>query len=651
MTAPKDMFLPGGRSEWTMMVRPPPDYRLVSAVGTTYGLDFTALTAVLLALLNQSDDRVAWEDHARLLQAITRLSENVRVLVQRAQVHAEVKQSNKVFALFDQMVDEVSHKNGNFHPKVWAFKYSPRRPVDVEEVRVGKAKKSPPRDDIYRLLCTSRNLTLNSNWEAVICLEGRIKSHREDGSTGVGRSVADFFEAAFDPSNPIPKAISALVHELKQVTFSTDGSKAVQSCEFLWQRPGKAGLFQDLDEGGKSALFISPFVRRGFLERLAKKFEKLIVVSRQEELDAFWDDALQRLIPLDNVWVVKTGDGDDRAGESPPLELHAKLLFCEYGMRGTTPAHTEVWLGSANATPSAWGLHASTRFNSEAMVRFRPGIRPEQFLEHFAYRDVDGEVLNGWISRYQPGDVDEPDEEAKAEKSLDELKCKIAAQSLQARFERSDQSIRLTLETSEPARWAELFELHPEFQFEICPLGLSDGWPFRNLREIAVGGIAFEQLTMAQVGSFVMIRLTHYSTMRSKSFAVKATTEVDEDFWDARRMAFLRENLNAKDFREFLRSILFENTPGTDRVNPENDPMIEGGKLPANKITTRHGSFLDDFAVEDILNACTKDRSRIDEIDKLLRDFAGTDHVDVRFLTFWDNFREAMSTTEKAAES
>jgi len=39
--------------------------------------------------------------------------------------------------------------------------------------------------------------------------------------------------------------------------------------------------------------------------------------------------------------------------------------------------------------------------------------------------------------------------------------------------------------------WAALCELHPDFQFEVCPLGLADGQMFRNLREIG-GGIALE---------------------------------------------------------------------------------------------------------------------------------------------------------------
>ena len=231
------MFLPGSRNEWTSIVRPPDGYRLAGAIGTTYCLDFTALTAVLLASLDQQSDHANWEDRAQLLQAITRLGERVRVLVHRGQIHADVRPSNKVFALFDRMVGEVRHENGNFHPKVWILKYSPRQPVNTEE-HTGGQPKSSTRDAIYRLLCTSRNLTLTSTWEAVVCIDGCIARTGDGESVEMGRSVAAFFEKAIATGDPMPKSLQNLVKELKQVAFSTEGSKAVQSCEFVWQWPG-----------------------------------------------------------------------------------------------------------------------------------------------------------------------------------------------------------------------------------------------------------------------------------------------------------------------------------------------------------------------------------------------------------------------------
>jgi hypothetical protein len=281
--------------------------------------------------------------------------------------------------------------------------------------------------------------------------------------------------------------------------------------------------------------------------------------------------------------------------------------------------------------------------NCEAMVRFSPGIPPAQFLEQFAYRGGDEKVLNGWISQYQPGEVDDLDDEEKAEESLEELKCKIGAQTLDARFERSGPWVMETLQTSQPDDWAALFELHPDFQFEVCPLGLADGQMFRNLREIG-GGIAFDQMTMAQVGTFVMIRLTHQPTKRGKCFSLKAATDMGDEFWDERRVAFLKEHLSARAFREILRSILF------------GEPLVRGGGEPENEIEdgpngTRSNSWLDDFTVEDILQACTGDRSKIDEVNAHLKTFEGTGHADASFLEFWKNFLDAVRAKEEQTKS
>lgn len=195
MTAPKEMFLPANRNEWTLLVRPPGGYRLDCAIGTTFGLDFTALTALLLAMLDQPADEAAWQQHARRLQAITALDEQVRVLVHRSQIHADIRMSNRVFALLDRIVVDVHLEKVAFHPKVWVLKYVPRRPVDFE-ARASRKAREAASDVIYRLLCTSRNLTLYSSWEAVIRLNGRSTSGDDGEVTDMGREVAAFLVRA-----------------------------------------------------------------------------------------------------------------------------------------------------------------------------------------------------------------------------------------------------------------------------------------------------------------------------------------------------------------------------------------------------------------------------------------------------------------------
>lgn len=646
MTAPKEMFLPANRSEWTSLVRPPEGYRLDCAMGTSFGLDFTALTALLLAMLDQPAGEAAWEQHARQLQAITTLDERVRVFVNRGQIHADIRPSNRVFALLDRIVDDVPLENVSFHPKVWVLKYLPRRPVDLE---VPAAKRTlPEADAVYRLLCTSRNLTLYSSWEAVVRLDGRCAGEYEAAETG--REVAAFFAQVMQQSGPLPSPLSALLQELPRVAFSTEGSKAVRSCKFVWQWPGQQPLIDCIEAGGRAALVVSPFVRAGVLKELAARFKQLLVVSRQEELDALWSQSLEDLIPRENVWVVKPDAAEEESMEEGVpqfLELHAKLLFCEYGGRGKA-ARTEVWLGSANASPRGWGSAGKKgSVNCEAMIQFSPGITPGQFMEQFAYRqggsgtERDSPVLNGWLEQYVPR-APEPESDAEQiEGVLDSAQVDLASLSLSARFERSGASIAFVLQARDLLDCRALFARHPGIAFDALPLGLAiDGeGTFADLAALSDGDLRFENLALSEAGSFLLVRLTHRSSSNQKRFVIQLDVEVEEGFWAERRTAFLRANLSPKDFRLFLRCILFDGA-----ADPE---PFEGGEPGEKRPPTRSRtpSLLDDMTVEDILHACTRDRSRIEEVDRLLKMFEGTDHVDAPFRTFWANFRKAVQAT------
>jgi len=634
VTAPKEMFLPGSRTEWTALVRPPEGYRLDSAIGTTYSLDFTALTAVLLASLDQQSNQESWKDRAHLIQAITRAGDRVRVLVNRGQIHTAVRASNKLFALFDQVVEEVRYKDGSFHPKVWVLKYIARRAVDAQAKPVG------PRETIYRLICTSRNLTLASTWEAVVCLDGSIADTNDGTSNPVGRSVASFFETVRD-GRPMPKGIELLLKELRRVTFSVEGSKAVQSCDFLWQSPGTRPL-EALVTRGKTALMVSPFIGSAFLEALAGRFKTVIVVSCQQQLDACWDK-IQRVIPLKNVWVVKATDSGDGSEDARALDLHAKILFCEYAGSAGAETTTEAWIGSANASARAWGLGTAAPMNCEAMVRCKPAIRPMHFLDQFAYRDGES-VLNGWIEPYQPQEVAPLTAEEKADKYLDIVRHEMTALDLRVRFKRADKEVVLTLDSENPKGWAALFARHPGTRFEACPMGVSDSRQFSDLGGVADTGVQFDGLSMAEAGSLLVVRLTDIKTSFPKEFSIKLSlASMDPEFWEERRVAFLRENLDAKDFRAFLRCILFGEELQRDSVaipegkSEETDPGKRSAEAPAG--------LLKDFTVEDVLQSCTADSSRIEEVDRLVKMFADTQHVDAAFVAFWKNFRAALQAT------
>ena len=636
MIAPKEMFVPGNRHEWTAAVRPPEGYRLNCAIGTTFSLDFTALTALLLASVDQAAGRQSWDERAHLLHAITQVGDRVRVLVNRGQIHADVRPSNKMFALFDEMIDEVVIEHGSFHPKVWVLKYSARESLDVGESETGSNETRGP---IYRLICTSRNLTLASTWEAVVCVDGCVAPTGDGSSAEVGREVALFLRASTKQS-ALTTPLRALLKELPRVVFSLEGSKAVQSCQFFWQSPGFGHLDEQVAGGGKVALMVSPFLGASFVQSLANKFARVIVVSRQRELDAN-QDAILKHVPLGDLWVVKATDLGEVDAQAPSLDLHAKILFVEYPDSERRDFRTEAWIGSANASGRAWGLaECGERVNCEVMVRCRPAIRPEQFLEQFAYRD-DG--WNGWIEPYQPRAIEELTPEELADDLLEKAVRDAAAQTLRARLAFSGDVASMSLDSDDRAAWAAVFAHYTGVTFEVCPLAIAEDQLLRDLKQIAVSRIVFDSLAVSRLSAFILLRLTHIVTNRSMTKALKVSlNELPNDFWERRRVAFLKDNLSAKDFGLFLKCIL------TGAQLPEG-PLALGDRhrgealpKPDTSPTAASRRLFDDLTIEEVLHACTQDRSLIDEVDRLVKAFKQAGHVDTAFQLFWESFREAI---------
>jgi hypothetical protein len=90
---------PRDRKSWQGfldLLRPPPGYRVVAALGTTFGLSFDALTAALLAMLGTDGEELARDPVAGVI-AITRLRASVRVLVHPGTSRTQFKRQSVSF--------------------------------------------------------------------------------------------------------------------------------------------------------------------------------------------------------------------------------------------------------------------------------------------------------------------------------------------------------------------------------------------------------------------------------------------------------------------------------------------------------------------------------------------------------------------------
>lgn len=613
------MFEATQRQSLLDLLRPPSGYRLESAVGTTYSLDFVALTAALLAFVDaEAESDQGTTNPVDSLHAITRLADRVRVFVNRGQVSGPPRVS-KVTILYDRIVQEVSLPAGCFHPKVWVTHYRPRKSPGLAG-----------RPGLLRVICASRNLTSSQSWEAFVACEGQEGRGKVAGSLNAG--VRDFLTRLLETMPSPSPSLVRLRDALSRTTFDIP-RPLHDEVSFLWQWHEGPGLSRHLPAQGRRALVVSPFVRKSFLEDILKRFDQMVLISTQRELDVISDDAFMvRLCGGRNrVYVVDPADTED--GE-PAMGLHAKLMVFE-GANGA-----QTFLGSANASSSAWRGQ-----NCEAVMRFAPGVSIDHFCDRFVFGDEPAtpgcrRPLRGWITEYQRQPYVE-DEEEQAVQQVDAICGAIARMDLQATYQPETRSLRLFLqnipaELPETLRsWASSCDL----QVGLLSQLYSDASlrPFNGLLE---GAISFGDVAIPDLTEFLVVQVTHRHPAFQRRFVLKAKADFSQ--WREQRDAQLLQQLLTRDnLQAFLKAILFDAALRPPMVPAETPSMTK----PGATVTT----LLSDVSIEDVIRSCTEDVSRIDEINQVLKAFEKTQWIDEEFRQFWATFVAAEAEVREAA--
>ena len=601
------MFEADQRQSMVELLRPPAGYRLESAFGTTYSLDFVALTAAMLAFVDADEDSGPGpSSHLESLHAIARLGERVRIFVNRGQIQGR-GEVNKITALYDRIVHEVQLPEGNFHPKVWLIHYSPKN-IPGTSIRPG----------LLRLICTSRNLTTSRFWEAYVSCDGELVKSKINGSLNAG--IRDFILRILKAAPDQPRSIQRLGDELKQATFPMQGQMR-EGSSFLWQWNGEQGLRRHLPAKGSRALIVSPFVRKSFLKAILARFGKTILISTRNELDSINDpEFIKRLCGAPNQVFVVDSDGGEM-----DLPLHAKIFVFEDESGSTT------LLGSANASTSAWEGQ-----NCEALVRLAPGVPIDHFCDQFVFDGkptVRGAArpLRGWISEYRWTAHKETENE-QIQKRLDDIRHGISHLDIHAQYEPPTRSLLLRLKdcTSGIIEAAQNWELDC-----IIEIGLWSQTCYGTTRQpfggILKGGVRLGNVDLADLTEFLDIRISHRVHPEFQiHFILKATMEYPE--WREQRDEQLLRNLLSRDnIEDFLRTILFDAA-----VRPPSPSTPREGE--AGNTRTAAGRLLMGIAIEDVLRSCTEDPWRIDEINRLIRGLRNSDLIDGEFRLFWDAF-------------
>ena len=413
-------------------LRPPADYRLRRAVGTSFTLDLMALLTAPLAFTffdAHDDDGAPMADPVLLLEALRRHAEKITLFCQAGAISVP-RPGQGLLAFLERSVVEVQarREGGIFHPKVWVLAFE-----------------ADDRPAIYRVLCISRNLTFARAWDTCLRLEGKLMEEQDTDERN--EPFAELLLAlptlSTRPVSPaLREELERMANEIRKVNFHPPWP-------FTDFRVHNFGLGARREwpfpKGGRS-LVVSPFLVGSTVRDLRRNHGLDVLISRPEAFEdvvrANGCEALPR-----TCYVLSSGaDLDSRDAEAdegeqgkegsdglPPGEdeielagLHAKLFLFEKGW--------DAWLftGSANATGAAF------RQNVEVLVELagrkkRCGIDALLGLAD----DPRLATLRSILQEYRPPDpIGEPDEAERAlnklERSAERWACKLGAARLTA---------------------------------------------------------------------------------------------------------------------------------------------------------------------------------------------------------------------------
>ncbi|MFT4125193.1 MAG: phospholipase D family protein [Gordonia sp. (in: high G+C Gram-positive bacteria)] len=322
------MLAPDQRSTLTEHLRLPDDATLLHAMATTFSLD---LFAALLPPLALSSDTADLRDPMRVLAAVRNRIDQIDIFHQAGQVPAPRNPESKLFTLLEPAIHAVIPPPGRlFHPKLWFICWEQEG------------------SQYSRLVVSTRNLTWDSSWDAVVSLDGTVETRNRTKNEPLLR-IFDY--ATENLVLPLPPARRKALTELRERIHRTAWAGLEQVEEFRFHALSRRSAKPDMS--GTRQLIVSPFLGGRTVTRVKDAGRgELHLVSTQAAIDLIEPDTLRgvRAYAFDPLVGRTETDGTDSAVPAPASSrLHAKLYCVERGFK----AH--LFIGSANATDAAFG--------------------------------------------------------------------------------------------------------------------------------------------------------------------------------------------------------------------------------------------------------------------------------------------------------
>jgi hypothetical protein len=348
------------RIDYGEQLIPPNGYELVQAVGTTYSLDLEILMVLPVALFySQTLDGDIEQLRYDILDAITKAADKIKVYYQNGQLKVPKKYHN-LMAHWENGIEAVTMPNylSSFHPKIWVIRY--------------ESKEQPV---IYRLLITSRNLTLARDWDIAFTAEGIVTNEEQP----TGKPLVHFLNFLNNAGKQ--KISDSFIKDLMKVKFDIPKNFILLNfIPFGIDTPENRGKYPYSLTADNAKwdemVIISPFLDKKTLESLKKITAKAFLLSRKEELDSIPEDTLKKFQCWQFSKFIQEAEFYQELSEEEilPLEqnLHAKIYIA---MKEKIP----YWyLGSGNCSDAAQNR------NIESMVEIKgtntQGLRARDVL-------------------------------------------------------------------------------------------------------------------------------------------------------------------------------------------------------------------------------------------------------------------------------
>jgi len=316
---------PDARAILRDLLKPPGGLTLAHAVGTTFTVDLAAALAVPLSFAAR--DLGTTPDPVGVMEAVRSCSSRIDVFYQAGQAVVP-SQASDVLAFLEPVLHPVTapRRGYLFHPKIWFLKY-----VDADGA------------GSYRLVCSTRNLTNDRSWDAVISLDGAGGSRPAAGNAPLARFLRGLPGMTVSPLEDLRRAsIEKLAEEARRVVWELPDDASALTFHPL----GMEGRDSLPDFSGYRRLIVSPFVdAEGLATLIPDTRSTTVVVARPEHLDRLEESPAR--VELRVLSVLAELEDERAAGELSGL--HAKLTIVERARL----AH--LFLGSANATRAGYG--------------------------------------------------------------------------------------------------------------------------------------------------------------------------------------------------------------------------------------------------------------------------------------------------------